>query len=129
MSGAKPAPSATAADKGDKNEKAEKANDGPVTHFTAYGFSPAWQAEIKGDVLEFDVPETVGVDKPLRKIRVERSAYAKGVNYDGKDGKVAVTVDIKSGPCDIATEGTSREFFATLTYGKKTYRGCADAAR
>ncbi|MDO5652750.1 MAG: hypothetical protein Q4G39_01400 [Brachymonas sp.] len=111
-------------------EAAAPAQDGPVTHFTAYGFSPAWQAEVNGDRLSFDVPETVGVDEPQRVITVTRSAYAKGVNYDGTDGDVAVTLDISSGPCDKATEGNGpREFHATLSYGNSTYRGCADGVR
>ncbi|MDO5691937.1 MAG: hypothetical protein Q4G70_05550 [Pseudomonadota bacterium] len=106
------------------------ADSGPLTRFTAFGFSPAWQANVDGEELEFDVPETTGVDQPLRRIAVERSAYAKGVTFEGKDGDVAVSLDIRSGPCDKATEDDKpREFFATLTYGNSTYKGCADAPR
>lgn len=110
--------------------EAQPASDGPVTRFHAYGFSPAWQADVDGNTLTFDVPETTGVDQPLRKIEVERLAFAKGVDYNGQDGKVEVIFTVKSGPCDRATDNDKpREFHATLQYGKQTYHGCADAVR
>ena len=103
------------------------ANNGPITRFKATGFSPAWEASIDGNNVTFEVPETVKPDGGKRTIKVERSAYAKGATYNGKDGNVAFSLDIKGTEC-IKT-GDKREFTATLAYGKSVYKGCADAVK
>lgn len=101
--------------------------NGPVTRFTATGFSPAWEAVIDGDKVTFSVPEIAKPDNDKRTIKVERSAYAKGATYNGKDGNVPFSLDIKGTEC-IKT-GAKREFTATLAYGKSVYKGCADAMK
>ncbi|MDO5686839.1 MAG: hypothetical protein Q4G42_05605 [Neisseria sp.] len=102
-------------------------NDGPITAFSANGFSPAWMAEVNGDLLVFEVPDFATPDASTRTITVERSASAKGVNFDGLDGEVGVTLDINGKEC--TKTGEKREFTATLTYGGQSYHGCADALR
>ena len=104
-----------------------KRNDGPISHFKANGFSPAWNAEIDGDTIRFEVPETVTPDSKPRIAKVIRQAYAKGANFDGKDGKTRFSLDIKGTECKKT--GDRREFTATFQYGKRTYRGCADAVK
>lgn len=99
--------------------------DAPINRFEAVGYSPAWTATLQGNQLSFDVPETTGVDTPLRVITVTRSAYAKGANYDGMDGKTSVSLDLRGERCDRTGENT--EFTATLRYGQSTYHGCAQA--
>ena len=110
---------------------AQEQPDTAAKNFKAYGFSPAWQAEVRNCSLSFDVPETTGVDKPLRSIKTECGEInAEGITFKGQDGKVAVTLEVRSGPCEKATQGDGpREFHAKLTYGKQTYQGCADAVR
>lgn len=103
-----------------------EAQDTVVRRFRANGFSPAWQAEIDGSKLRFEVPDMGQPDPRLREIPVERLAYAKGVNFDGRDGQVEVSLDINGKPCQRT--GAEREFTATLRYGKSTYHGCADRA-
>lgn len=102
-----------------------------VSSYHANGFSPAWTADLKTDKLSFEVPDFAGLDSSSRTITVEASAYAKGVDYTGKDGDTEVAFSIKDGPCDkagVAPGEPSREFHATLQYGKTLYEGCADRA-
>ena len=104
--------------------------ESPVTHFTANGFSPAWQAEADRDTLTLLLPDFGGPDVQAHTLKVEHTATAKGADYVGNDGGSAITLSIASGPCDISTEGGQpREFHATLRYGQQTYQGCADAVR
>lgn len=100
----------------------------PISHFKAYGFSPSWQAEINGDTLSYQVPDTANTHNTLRTIKISRLAYAKGVNYDGNDAGVKITLDIRTGTCRNTTKnGKSHEFIATLYHGDTIYKGCADA--
>ena len=108
-------------------QAAPAAANAPISRFKATGFSPAWEANIDGNNITFEVPETVKPDGGKRTIKVERSAYAKGATYNGKDGNVAFSLDIKGAEC-IKT-GDKREFTATLAYGKSVYKGCADAVK
>ena len=97
-------------------------------HFKANGFSPAWEAEIKGNTLTLQTPDFDSPNAKPRTLKVERSASAKETNYTGHDGATAVALTLAAGPCEKATEGGQpREFHATLHYGKSTYNGCADA--
>ncbi|RMH93557.1 hypothetical protein EBB59_04765 [Lysobacter pythonis] len=106
------------------------ADQGVVTHFRANGVSPAWRAEVDGDTLKLDVPEHARTEPGFTTVKAERQAYAKGVEYSGKDGANAFTLTIDGKTrCDGAANEsgeTDREFVATLRYGKATYRGCAD---
>ena len=106
---------------------AAAANNGPISRFKANGSSPAWEATIDGDSVTFEVPETTTPDGKKRTIKVERSAYAKGANYNGKDGNVPFSLDINGKEC--VKTGAKREFTATLAYGKSVYKGCADALK
>ncbi len=117
----------------DGTPAAAAADAGPVTRFSANGFSPAWRAEVDGDTVKLDVPEHKRVDPGFTTIKAERAPYAKGVEFSGKDGDVdfVLTIDGRS-RCEKAgdAEGrTNREFSATLSYGKSTYEGCADAVK
>lgn len=108
-------------------------SDAPVARFSANGFSPAWRAEVDGDTVKLDVPEHQRVDPGFTSIKAERSAYAKGAEFTGKDGATAFTLTLDGKTrCDKATTAdgpATREFNATLRYGKTTYRGCADAVK
>ncbi len=103
------------------------ATDTVVTKFKANGFSPAWEAVIDGNNVTFGVPEIMTPDGKKHTIKVERAAYAKGATYNGKDGNVPFSLDIKGTECDKT--GDKRAFTATLAYGKSVYKGCADALK
>lgn len=113
----------------------EAATHGPgaaglVTGFHATGFSPAWSVDVQGDELRIGVPDLAQPDAQPVVVTARHLAYAKGVNFEGEHRGVPFVLDIRSGPCDKATEaGQSREFHATFTYGKSRYSGCADARR
>ena len=118
-----PAPTAVAA----APAAANATTDTVVTKFKANGFSPAWEAMIDGNTVTFEVPEIMTPDGKKHTIKVERSAYAKGATFNGKDGNTPFSLDIKGAEC-IKT-GDKREFTATLAYGKSVYKGCADAVK
>lgn len=112
---------------------AADADKGPVSGFSANGFSPAWRAEVAGDTVKLDVPEHARVDPGFTTVTAKRGAYAKGVEFSGKDAGTdfVLTIDGRT-RCDKAGDAngkTDREFNATLTYGKTSYRGCADAVK
>lgn len=111
---------------------AATAADGVITRFNANGFSPAWRAEVDGTTVKLDVPEHGRVDPGFTTLTATRSAYAKGVEFSGTDGKVEYTLNIRGEACERASDEngkTGREFTATLDYGKTTYKGCADAMK
>lgn len=58
--------------------------------------------------------------------RVDRSAFAKGVEFTGRHHRRTVALVVRSGRC-IDKAGKNTGMRATLTYGKKTVRGCAMA--
>ncbi len=101
--------------------------DMPLARFKANGNSPAWRAEIDGEKIVFELPEKAGPDPTKRTTKVERLAYAKGADYNGKDGAVEFTLTIDGKEC--VKTGDKREFTATFRYGKSTYYGCADGVR
>ena len=124
---AAPAVPPTVANQPAASTSTSAANDGSITRFKANGFSPAWEATINGDNVTFEVPEISKPDGNMRTIKVERSAYAKGATYNGKDGNVPFSMDIKGTVC--GKTGDKREFTATLAYGKSVYKGCADGLK
>lgn len=99
----------------------EVVNDGPIQQFTAYGVTQSWRVLVDGDKIEVE-----GTALPNFKIPVERSAYAKGVEFMGQHDNKAVNVNINSTPCKDA-DGTMAEFSVTLDYGDKVFKGCAVA--
>ena len=58
-----------------------------------------------------------------RKVTVERSAFAKGVEFTGRDGKTPVALTVKSGTC--LDDGGDTGMEATLTIGDRQLVGCA----
>lgn len=112
-----------------KNQVSDENNgavshDELVTHFKAYGYSPAWQAELIDNQLTFAVPDITDIKTQTKTVTVSREAYARGVTHYATDHNINMVFDIQSGPCH--KNGREQEFKAILEYGKSIYKGCAD---
>jgi hypothetical protein len=88
---------------------------------------------VDGDTVKLDVLEQKRVDLGFTTVPAKRSAYAKGVEFSGKDAGADFTLTIDGRErCNKASDANGnmdREFSATLRYGKSTYKGCADAVK
>ena len=95
--------------------------DTVITAFTAFGGNnSAWRAVVDKDQLSIE-----GAELKTATITVERSAYAKGVEFFGEDQGQKIGLNIRSQPCTL--DGHENEFTATLDVGNKTFKGCAVA--
>ena len=95
--------------------------DTVITAFTAFGGNnSAWRAVVDKDQLSIE-----GAELKTATITVERSAYAKGVEFFGEDQGQKIGLNIRSQPCTL--DGHENEFTATLDVGDKTFKGCAVA--
>ena len=95
--------------------------DTVITAFTAFGGNnSAWRAVVDKDQLSIE-----GAELKTATITVERSAYAKGVEFFGEDQGQTIGLNIRSQPCTL--DGHENEFTATLDVGDKTFKGCAVA--
>ena len=96
-----------------------------VREFTAFGTiseNEGWRAVIKKSNLSLELTKN---NEFYRKIKVKRSAYAKGVEFTGviSSGN-QVTININGKRC-IDRNGNTNEFTATLYYKGKIMKGCA----
>ncbi|MDO5627708.1 MAG: hypothetical protein Q4G43_05230 [Mobilicoccus sp.] len=91
----------------------------PGTAFTAYG--DTFRLTVKDGVLT-----TEGKRIGERRIKVERNAFAKGVEFTGRDRGREVALVVRSGKC-VDTAGQDTGMRASFTYGSRTMRGCAVA--
>lgn len=98
-----------------------------LTRFKATGFSPAWMVQADGGQLQLRVPGGGGPDGELTAVAAERAVNAEGADYEGVLDGAKVTVQIRNGPCEKATEGTPRAYHAALLVDGQRYEGCADA--
>ncbi|MDO5681185.1 MAG: hypothetical protein Q4G54_12775 [Pelistega sp.] len=94
-----------------------------IIEFTAYGANPNWRAVIKDETLELEGEE--GIEEGTYK--VERSAYAKGVEYFGKTAQHEFSLNIHGAECHD-TAGQVVDFTVSFTYGKQELKGCAVAS-
>lgn len=102
-----------------KTGKKKATNEAPGTAFTAYGNK--FRVTVKRGILTIDDTH-IG----QRRVKVSREAFAKGVEFTGKDRGRAVALVIRSGKC-VDTAGQDTGMTASFTYGKRTMRGCAVA--
>ncbi|MDO5639978.1 MAG: hypothetical protein Q4G28_08930 [Neisseria sp.] len=114
---------ATASDGGNEVQQS-----GPIASFTAFGSHPeGWRAVLRGNAEESGNRLMLeGENLPAGEIETTRSAYAKGVEFSGSAGETAVGLNIRSQDC-TDEQGNRYDFTATLDYGSKTFRGCAEA--
>ena len=88
------------------------------TAFTAYGQNVAWRAVVENGTLT-----TEGPVAGERTVKVERSAWAKGVEFTGRDGRTEVSLTIRTGSCADPAGDTG--MVATLSVGDRQLKGCA----
>lgn len=93
------------------------AKPAPGTAFTAYG--KTWRATVSKGVLRVH-----GKNIRTQRIAVNRSAFAKGVEFTAKKRSLNAALVIRGGRC-VDTAGKNTGQRATLTLGKKVFRGCA----
>lgn len=92
----------------------------PVTAFTAYGGKRVpWRATVSKAVLRVE-----GKGIRTQQIAIKRSAFAKGVEFTATKRGVNAALVIRGGRC-IDTTGKNTGQRATLTLGKRVFRGCA----
>ncbi len=116
-----PAP-ATPAPSEDPAKGGAGAADGVVTKFRAVGTEPFWAIDIDGDTAKYMTPDNqTGSSFP-----VERSAFAKGVEYSGTLNGKPAGITIRSGTCSDGMSDRNYEFTVTATLDGQTLKGCAD---
>lgn len=95
--------------------------DTMVTKFQAFGTEPFWAVDIDGDKATYKTPDNqTGVN-----FNVARTAFAKGVEFNGVMEGKAVTIAIKGGPCSDGMSDLSHEFTVIARIGEQTLNGCA----
>ena len=131
---ATPAPAATAAPAVDapaekrtppaagRDSPAPTGTPEPPTRYKVVGTEPFWAIDVDGRRLRFTTME----DQAGRVLQAERLAYAKGVNYSGKEGVEAFVLDIHRGPCSDGMSDRTYAYAATFDIGTRHYKGCAD---
>ncbi|MDO5628109.1 MAG: hypothetical protein Q4G43_07290 [Mobilicoccus sp.] len=98
----------------------EATENGEVgTAFTAFGTDTSWRAVVDGTKLEIE-----GEGAQTRTVTVERSAFAKGVEFTGTENGAEVALVVRDGECKDAS-GQDTGMTAKLTQGGKTVEGCA----
>lgn len=115
---ASPAPTSTATTPSTSAPATTKSSGEPGTAFTAYGQNVAWRAVVENGVLT-----TEGPVAGERTVKVERSAWAKGVEFTGRDGRTEVSLTIRTGSCADPAGDTG--MVATLSVGDRQLKGCA----
>lgn len=96
------------------------AKDAPGTAFTAYGGSRTpWRATVSKGILRVEGPGL-----RTQRIAVDRSAFAKGVEFTSAKRGVNASLVVRGGKC-VDTAGKNTGQRATLTLGKRVLRGCA----
>lgn len=99
--------------------------DTVVRDFTAAGNiseNEGWRVVIKRNRMSLELTKN---NEFHRKIKVKRSAYAKGVEFTGFTSSGSeVTININGKPC-VDSNGNTNEFTAKLYYKGKVMQGCA----
>ncbi len=93
----------------------------PGTAFTAFGITSTWRAVVSGSVLEVERP-----GEPLRRLRVTRQAFSRGVDFTGMHGTTEVALTITGNRC-LDANGTDTGQTAKLAIGARTLTGCTVA--
>ncbi|MDO5056142.1 MAG: hypothetical protein Q4E06_02295 [Lautropia sp.] len=93
--------------------------DTVVRQFTAYGVGSSWRLLIDGDTAHTEGPEL-----PAARVLLERSAYARGVEFSGTLAGQPLDININGRPCTDASRQRT-EFSVTVHHGSRRLKGCA----
>ena len=92
--------------------------------FSAQGSQPAWAVDVAGSTAIYKTPD----NQKGRPIRVNRLAFAQGVEYVGVHAGRPFVLNVRAAKCEDSASGQDFPFTARLTVSGKSQAGCAAAA-
>lgn len=92
--------------------------------FSARGNEPFWAVDVAGNTAIYKTPE----NQRGTAIRVDRIAFAEGVEYIGVHRGRPFTVNIRAARCQDSMSGDRFPMSATVTVAGNVQRGCAGPA-
>ena len=92
--------------------------------FSARGNEPAWSVDVAGSTAIYTTPE----NPKGRAVRVDRLAFAKGVEYVGVLNGRPFALTVRGTPCRDSMSGQRFTMSAELKVSGRTERGCAAPA-
>ncbi|MCZ0961241.1 hypothetical protein [Paracoccus benzoatiresistens] len=95
-----------------------------TTAFSARGNEPAWSVDVAGSTAIYKTPDS----SKGRPIRVNRLAFAQGVEYVGVHAGRPFVLNVRAAECEDSASGQDFPFTARLTVSGKSQAGCAAPA-
>ncbi|WP_347138555.1 hypothetical protein [Paracoccus sp. SSK6] len=92
--------------------------------FSARGNEPFWAVDVAGSTAIYKTPD----NQKGRPIRVNRLAFAQGVEYVGVHGGRPFVLNVRAAKCEDSMSGQDFPFTARLTVSGKSETGCAGPA-
>ncbi|WP_207472260.1 COG3650 family protein, partial [Paracoccus fontiphilus] len=92
--------------------------------FSARGNEPFWAVDVAGSTAIYKTPD----NQKGRPIRVNRLAFAQGVEYVGVHAGRPFVLNIRAAECEDSMSGQDFPFTARLTVSGRSEAGCASAA-
>ncbi len=92
--------------------------------FSARGNEPFWAVDVAGSTAIYKTPD----NQKGRPIRVNRLAFAQGVEYVGVHAGRPFVLNIRAAKCEDSMSGQDFPFTARLTVSGNSETGCASAA-
>uniref|UniRef100_UPI001A8D6776 COG3650 family protein n=1 Tax=Paracoccus shandongensis TaxID=2816048 RepID=UPI001A8D6776 len=92
--------------------------------FSARGNEPFWAVDVAGSTAIWKTPD----NQKGRPIRVNRLAFAQGVEYVGVHAGRPFVLNVRAAECQDTMADQTFPFTARLTVSGKTETGCASAA-
>lgn len=92
--------------------------------FSARGNEPFWAVDVAGSTAIYKTPD----NQKGRPIRVNRLAFAQGVEYVGVHGGRPFVLNVRAAKCQDSMSGQDFPFTARLTVSGKSETGCAGPA-
>lgn len=92
--------------------------------FSARGNEPFWAVDVAGSTAIYKTPD----NQKGRPIRVNRLAFAQGVEYVGVHAGRPFVLNVRAAACEDSMSGQDFPFTARLTVSGKSETGCAGPA-
>lgn len=92
--------------------------------FSARGNEPFWAVDVAGGTAIYKTPD----NQKGRPIRVNRLAFAQGVEYVGVHAGRPFVLNVRAGKCEDGMSGQDFPFIARLTVSGRSDTGCAAPA-